>query len=107
MRVFDGMSGGCGSFARDDVVLGLLMSRLRSAIDPSHNSDHTCTHSVIGCQRMRRDGLGIIEDRNTLGLHATNGGRGVSRSGERCISERKRDKEGNNIEILQWLSESY
>ena len=46
MRVRDSMSRGCRIGIRDDVVFGFLVFRLRGTVDPSHECDHTCTHSV-------------------------------------------------------------
>ena len=50
MRVRDGMSRGCRIGTWDDVVFGFLVFRLRGAIDPSHEGDHTCAHAVTAHQ---------------------------------------------------------
>ena len=46
MRVGDNMPSGCRIGTLDDVIFGFLVFRLRGTIDPSHEGDHTCTHSV-------------------------------------------------------------
>ena len=52
MRVRGGMSRGCRIGAWDDVVFGSLVLRLRGTIDPFHEGNHTCTHSVPDHQLM-------------------------------------------------------
>jgi len=52
MRVRDGMFRGCRIDARNDVVFDSLVLRLRGTIEPSHEGDHTCTHSVPNHQLM-------------------------------------------------------
>lgn len=46
MRVKDSMSRSCRIGTRDDGVFGFLVFRLRGTVDPLHEGDHTCTHSV-------------------------------------------------------------